>query len=311
MNEIDQRYQGKGALAKLFFTGLGMGAANIIPGVSGGTIAFLFGIYEDLIASISHFNIGLLRGLTRKGFGPTLQALPWRFLAALFAGVFIAIFSLANLMEWLLVEQRVWTFAFFFGLILATAPVIGRNIRVWNTGLIVLGVATAAIMYWVGGLLPMTTPDSWWFLFFCGAVAVCTMILPGISGSFILLILGKYQDIIRAVSERDLMPIVMVGLGCVCGLLAFVRVLNWLLHRHHDRTMIVLCGLVLGSLRRIWPWSETISTITTAKGEVMPVEQINVWPPLNGELLIALALCALGFWLAIALSERGEKAGPA
>ena len=307
MHPIDSKYSNAYARLRLILVGFAMGGANIIPGVSGGTIAFVFGIYEDLIQSLFQVNAPTMRLLWQGRAAECFKNFPWRFLVLLFAGVFVAIFSLARLMSWLLMHQRELTFAFFFGLILATVPMMLRHIRVWKTSVVLFGLGSLFSMFWLVGQVPVQTPQTFWFLFFCGALAVCTMILPGISGSFILVLLGQYQTIITAISRRDLVPLVSLGLGCVVGLISFVRALNWLLRRYHDQTMMVLTGLVVGSLRKIWPWKQVLRTIVGRKGKVIPVEEINIIPEWNAQVLWAVLLCAAGFLLALWLSSPVTK----
>ena len=310
MNSIDRRYAGRLGIFKLAGVGLCMGAANIIPGVSGGTIAFLFGIYADLIKAIKGVDMQLLTMLLGKQWSRLADYLPWRFFAALLTGVLVAILSLAKLMSWLLHNKPVVTYAFFFGLILATVPVIGRTLKHWTRAQIVLGLVSTLVMYLFVGLVPVSTPESLWFLFLCGAIAVSTMILPGISGSFVLVILGKYQYIIDCISDRNIVPLAAVSLGCVVGILVFIRLLHWLLDHYHDETLVVLTGMVLGSLRKIWPWKETLSSVISSKGKIIPLEQINHWPEaFSGEVVLALFWCAAGFALAWFLGGTKEPRG--
>ena len=307
MNTIDFKYAGRPGTLKLLGVGLCMGAANIIPGVSGGTIAFLFGIYADLINAIKSVDMRLLTLFSKKQWSELADYLPWRFLAALLSGVLAAILSLAKLMSWLLHNQPVATYAFFFGLILATAPVIGRTLKHWSRVHIILGLISTLAMYVFVGMVPVNTPESLWFLFLCGAIAVSTMILPGISGSFVLVILGKYQYIIDCITHRELVPLAVVGLGCVVGILVFIRLLHWLLDRFHDATLVVLTGMVVGSLRKIWPWKETLRVTVSSKGKIIPLEQINHWPgAFDSEVILALFLCAAGFALAWFLGGTKE-----
>ncbi len=309
MNNIDQKYTAAPrGIPKLVGIGICMGAANIIPGVSGGTIAFIFGIYADLIRAIKLFDFEVLKMACRRQWKKLLDYFPWRFLAAILSGVVLAIFSFAKLMSWLLQYQPVPTFAFFFGLILATAPVIGRTIKQWNPSVVALGIISTIGMYFFVGMVPVNTPDSLWFLFLCGAIAVSTMILPGISGSFVLVILGKYQYIIDCISHRDIVPLGVVALGCAVGILIFIRILNWLLNRYHDQTLVVLAGMVLGSLRKVWPWKETLKVTVSSKGKIIPIEQINQLPAeFSPEVVLAVILFVLGLLLAWNLGGRSES----
>lgn len=295
---------------RLVATGFCMGIAHIIPGVSGGTIAFIFGIYEDLIAALKSFDTKFLKFLFKFKIKELLEYVPWQFMTAILLGTLGAIFSLSKLMTWLLVNKPVQINAFFFGLIMATAPIIGRNIKKWNLTTGFLGVLSAIGMYFLVGMIPIQTPNALWFLFLSGALAISTMILPGISGSFVLLLIGKYQYIIEAVSNRDFGILFAVALGCIVGILAFVRLLSWLFNRFHDQTVIILTGLVLGSLRKIWPWKETLQSMTTHKGKIIPIEQINTLPrELNLEVMQAIFLVIVGFLIAWFLGKSSPKEG--
>ena len=288
-----------------------MGTADVIPGVSGGTIAFLLGIYEELIQSIRSFNMRFARRLLRGRFKEAFDHVGWRFLSALLTGIALAIVSLAKVITWLLATRPILVNAFFFGLIVATIFVIGRIIRKWSLGLGVALVVSAGFMYWLVGLVPVQTPETWVFLFFSGALAISAMILPGISGAFILVLLGKYRFILEAVHERNLVVILVVGLGVLCGIVTFVRVLGLLFDRYHDLTVSVLTGIVIGSLRKVWPWKETLRSIEGSHGKVIPVSQVNVWPTVwDGEVLAALVLMVIGFIVAWYLNVDPPKRIP-
>jgi putative membrane protein len=166
-------------------------------------------------------------------------------------------------------------------------------------------------MYLIVGMVPLNTPDGLWFIFFCGAVAICTMILPGISGSFVLVVLGKYEYIIDCITRHQVLPLAVFALGCAAGILAFIRILSWLLKHYHNRTMIVLTGLVLGSLRKIWPWKKIVAVAYPGHGHVIPADMINVlpqqWTP---EVAGAVAFCVIGFWLAWWLGDDRKAKQP-
>jgi len=286
------------------FKGFCMGIADIIPGVSGGTIAFLMGIYEELIDSLSSFDREFLK---RLGRGEIIQAFAqtgWKFLTALVTGILAAIFSLSHVLRWLLQNAPVYVNAFFFGLIITTVFVIAQKVRKGDFAKMAIGLVSAVVMYNLVGMIPLQTPDAWWFVFVSGMIAICAMILPGISGAFILLLLGKYEYIITAVSERQFSVLIIVALGCIVGLLTFVRLLKWLLHRYYDLTLSVLAGLVLGSLRRVWPWRETLEAVITPKGKLIPVEQINVLPSaFTTEIVFAALFLIVGICLSLCLAR--------
>ncbi len=237
--------------------GFAMGAANVVPGVSGGTIALLTGIYSDIVDAISAItDKQTWKALLSGNFSEFWRLIKGNFLLALAIGVILSIFSLARLMTLCLNSYPILTWAFFFGLILASSFYMFRDIKGWNARCIaavaigvVLGIVTCT-------LSPTDTPDSFWFIFICGAIAICTMILPGISGSFILVILGKYDYIMQAISELDLPVLLVFALGCIVGILAFAKLLHWLLGRWEKETLLILLGFVLGSLVKVWPWHD-------------------------------------------------------
>ncbi|MDP8262041.1 MAG: DUF368 domain-containing protein [Candidatus Ancaeobacter aquaticus] len=293
---------------KLWLKGCCIGIANIIPGVSGGTVAFVFGIYEDLVKAIKSFDITCLKLLFTFKIKALFNHIPWRFLAVVFFGVFTAILSVSRGLSWLLQNKPVLVYAFFFGLILATGPVIAKRVRKWNvpTGIALL-LATVGTFFFVG-LVPVTTPDTLWFLFLSGMIAAVSMILPGLSGAFMLVLIGKYQYILDAINDGDIVSLGVVAFGCAVGVLVFVRGIHWLLTHKHDVTVAFLTGLVLGSLRKIWPWKVTLESITSSKGKIIPIEQVNILPPqINAETIYAVILCAIGFYVAIKLSTPTPK----
>lgn len=305
----------------LVLKGIGMGAADVIPGVSGGTIAFITGIYEELIRSIRSFDLDALRKLARFD----LRAFWWHidggFLFSVLAGIAISIFSLARLMKYLLDTYPIFVWSFFFGLIVASSWLVAREVRRWNVGPVVALAVGAAAAYLITVLSPATTPDTGWFILLSGAVAVCAMILPGISGAFILLLLGKYAYIIGAVSTLDLPVLLLFAVGAVVGIIGFSHLLSWLLTRYHGTTVALLTGFMVGSLNKIWPWKEVLETYRDSHGAVQPLVERNVLPEaferLTGQparLGWAIVFMAAGFLLiwgiergAAALKRRGEK----
>ena len=237
--------------------GFGMGAANVIPGVSGGTIALLTGIFGRIIGSLNALmEITTWKLLLRGDFREFWQRIDGRFLAALAAGVLLSVFSLARLMEYVLLHHPVQTWGFFFGMIAASAVVMLTEIKGWrmsDAGWAVLGLVLGLV---VCTLSPTRTPDELWFVFLCGVLAVCTMILPGVSGSFILLILGKYDYIMNAIGSFNGPVLIVFAAGCAVGILAFSKFLHWLLARCERQTLLVLVGFVIGSLVKVWPWND-------------------------------------------------------
>ena len=262
----------------LVLKGIGMGAADVIPGVSGGTIAFITGIYAELIGSIRSFDLTALRKLLKldlKGFWKHING---GFLFSVLAGIGISIFSLAKVMKYLLETHPIFVWSFFFGLIIASAWLVAREVKRWSVGTVVALVAGAVAAYMITVLSPASTPDAWWFIMLSGAIAVCAMILPGISGAFILLLLGKYAYIIGAVSAFNIPVLLLFVVGAVVGIISFSHLLSWLLARHHGMTVALLTGFMVGSLNKIWPWKETLETYTDSHGAMQPLVERNVLP---------------------------------
>lgn len=293
---------------RLFFVGVAMGIADLIPGVSGGTMAFILGIYEELLSAIKSFNLKVLNLAARFKLKEAAAQIPWLFLIVLFAGIGGTVFSLAHLMSWLLENQPIFLFAFFFGLILASIIAVGAHIR-WSFQTILALIIGSVGAYIIVGLVPLDMPHDPLTLFLSGMVAIMAMILPGISGSFILLILGQYEHVLNAVKNFDLLTILPVGLGAVVGITAFARVLSWLLKHYHQATVAVLVGFMIGSLRVIWPWKDILEE-RIVNGETVPIVRVNVLPPFGPELWLALALCLSGFLLVTVLDHLQSRSNP-
>lgn len=240
-----------------------MGAADVIPGVSGGTIAFITGIYDQLISSINSINGTAVKLFFSGKFKEFWKHINGTFLLSLFCGILFSVVTLAGLMQYLLESHPIQTWAFFFGLIVASSLFILRGIEGWNLKAVIFLILGVCLGIIVCTLSPTTTPDALWFIFLSGAIAICAMILPGISGSFILLILGKYKYIMEAITGlttgqavgENLVILGVFAIGAVCGIIAFSRILNWLLSRYHKQTLLVLAGFIIGSLVKVWPWS--------------------------------------------------------
>lgn len=286
--------------AVLVLNGFLMGAADVVPGVSGGTMAFILGIYDELIDSIRAAVPFLRRLLTlrlREAFG----VFPWRFLIAVAAGIGIAILSLANALHWALENHPTLIYALFFGLIVASVYVVRNRIQHWNFQVLLM-IATAAVgAFLLVGMRPAESPNSLLFVFLSGMIAICAMILPGISGAFILVLLGKYQYILGAVTNFDLPVIITFMLGAATGIIAFSNVLRWLLTHLHDLTVAALIGFMLGSLRELWPWK-----LTHMQGDI-PTEVVLVLPEtLSGETLAAIGLMLVGFFTVILIEYIAE-----
>jgi len=285
-----------------------MGASDVVPGVSGGTMAFILGIYEELIDAIKSFDLKSLKLLVTLKIRLLLDHISWRFLLAVGLGILIAIFSLARVLSWLLQNRPVLIWSFFLGLILASVVSVSRRIEKWHilTCLCLLGGMIGT--YFLVGLVPVSTPTTPWFLFLCGAIAICAMILPGISGSFILVLLGKYQFVLGAVNDRNFVVLSIVAAGACVGVALFSRLLGWLLNRYHDLMVAILTGLMLGSLRKVWPWKETIESLVDIHGRVVPIVQANILPrQWNGEVFAALLLMMIGLLAVLFLDRVADR----
>ena len=298
-----------------------MGAADVIPGVSGGTIAFIMGKYDEFVGSLASINGEALKLLLKGRFSAFWKHINGSFLLSLVAGIGISVIALAGLMQMLLSDFPIQTWAFFFGLIVASSLFIIRGISGWKLReglLLVFGILLGAV---ICTLSPTQTPDGLWFIFLSGALAICAMILPGISGSFILLILGKYEYVLGAISGlvagvdpgRNLLILGVFGLGAIIGILAFSRFLHWLLARWQKETMIVLAGFIIGSLVKIWPWSNAEAIVLSqfpelaASGESLPAEIISQYMAsadlhIGGAVLFAL----IGFCLVTGIEMAGK-----
>jgi len=279
--------------------GAGMGAADVVPGVSGGTIAFITGIYEELIHSIKSIDIEAVKLFFTGKWRSFWKHINGNFLLSVFAGIFIAVVSLARLLEHLLESQPVLIWSFFFGLILISSWVVARRIKQWNYSKVVALVGGIAIAFYITSVTPAVTTNAAWFIILSGVLASCAMILPGISGSFILLLLGKYAFALRAVNEADLGAIFLLGVGAVIGLLSLSRLLSWLFKKYHDGTVAILAGFMIGSLNKIWPWKETVETVVI-EGVEKPLVQKNTVPAAGqsgDQLATAILMMMLGIGL--------------
>ncbi len=285
--------------------GFVMGCADIVPGVSGGTMAFILGIYEELVMSIrAGARRPFWQALLRLDILSALEAVNARFLAAVLAGIVVAVLTLASWLEWTLKSHPVLIWSFFFGLVFASIVTVRKRVRSWSATLYAALAAGAVGAYFLVGAVPVQTPESAWFLFLSGMLAICAMILPGISGSFILVLLGKYQFVLAAVNQRDVVSLAIVGVGAVVGIVTFAQILAWLFKRYHDLTIAVLIGLMAGSLRKIWPWKLTVESIIDRHGEILPTVQQNFLPSaLTGEVFLALGLALAGFVIVMALDR--------
>ena len=291
--------------------GMAMGAADVVPGVSGGTIAFISGIYEELLNSISSFNLSLFFVLKNEGFMKVWKMVNGRFLLALFIGICISVLSLAKLIENLLENHPILIWSFFFGLVLASIIYIAKQIKIWNIKCYLYLIFGLIFAYYITTLNPVLTQNSSpWFLFLAGMIAICAMVLPGISGSFILVLLGAYKPILNAINTKDFFSIIIFMAGAILGLLTFSRVLKWLFSKYKNYTLALLIGFITGSLNKIWPWKETISWRTNSKGIEVPFNTTSVSPfSFDGDskLLMAGLLAIIGFSLILLLEKLAVK----
>lgn len=289
---------------RLFFTGFTMGSADIVPGVSGGTIAFILGIYEELLNAIKLLSGQVPRLLIKGKFKEAWETIPFHFLIPLGLGVAGAVLSLTNLLSHLLTTQPVFVWSFFFGLVLASVFLVSKRIVTWDLRDIAFMLVFTVIAYELVGAVPVETPANPITFVLSGAIAICAMILPGISGSFLLLIMGKYEQIIEAVKSFDIITIGFVGIGAVLGLALFSRLLSWLFKNHHDIVIASLTGFMIGSLRKIWPWKETITTRINSHGIEVPIVQQNVLPAgFDYSVVIAILLCIVAIFLIMTLER--------
>ncbi|OAD46093.1 DUF368 domain-containing protein [Polaribacter atrinae] len=287
--------------------GMGMGAADVVPGVSGGTIAFISGIYEELLGSISNVNLGLFKTLKKDGLKAAWTQLNGNFLASLFIGIFISIISLAKVIKYLLENEPVLLWSFFFGLVLASIIYIAKQITKWNIISFVVLILGAFLAYYITTLNPLVSENSSsLFIFIAGAIAICAMILPGISGSFILVLLGAYKPVLDALNNKDFKTIFVFMAGAVIGLLSFSHVLKWLFKHYKNLTLAALTGFIIGSLNKIWPWKETLTWRTNSKGIEVPFKEQSVSPfsfEGDAQLTMAIVLAVVGFIIILGMER--------
>jgi putative membrane protein len=296
--------------AVISLKGLAMGAADAVPGVSGGTIAFISGIYEELVSTISNVNGSLFKTLYNKGFVAFWSQANGNFVLALLSGIIISYVSFMKLAKYLLESHPVLIWSFFFGLIIASIYFVGKQITKWNLPVVIAFIIGAGIAFYITMLPALSTSDSPYFLFIAGSIAICAMILPGISGSFILIILGAYKTLSDAIHDIDIKRITLFVTGAVIGLLSFSHVLKWLFKHYHNITLALLTGFILGSLNKVWPWKETLTWHTDSKGIISPVLQESVSPfSFQGDSMLAFAsiLMILGFLTIFILEKVGSK----
>ena len=284
---------------------MAVGLANIIPGVSGGTIALITGIFERLINSIKSFGIASLTLLIKGRFKEFAEKTDLYFLISLFTGVIIAIVLLAKIFDYLFNQHPVLIWSFFFGLILASVFFVGRTVEKWRISVVISFIIGTAIAVTITFLTPATQNNNFMYLSLCGVVAVCSMILPGLSGSFVLILMGNYQLVaIDAINNRDMSILMPVLLGAIVGLIVFSHILSWVFKRYKDLTIAILTGFILGSLGVIWPWKTQINEMFGDKIKVIGYDYFI--PDLNKEFIFAIAIMLIGI-LSIWIMEQSAK----
>ena len=293
------------------FKGMAMGAADVVPGVSGGTIAFISGIYEELLGSISNVKLSLFKTLKNEGIKEAWKQLNGNFLLALFVGIFVSILSLAKVIKYLLENEPILLWSFFFGLVLASIIYIAKQITKWNFISLILLIVGAVLAYYITTLNPLVSESSSsLYILFAGAIAICAMILPGISGSFILVLLGAYKPVLDAVNNRDIKTVLIFMAGAIIGLLSFSKILKWLFANYKNYTLAVLTGFIIGSLNKIWPWKETLTWRTNSHGVKVPFNQQSISPFAfdgDAQLTFAILIAILGFGLILMLEKLAVK----
>ncbi len=295
--------------------GCAMGAADVVPGVSGGTIAFISGIYEELIGSIKSVDLEAIKLLLRFQFKELWQKVNGNFLSAVLCGIVLSVLSLAKVMTYLLENHPIMIWSFFFGLIIASSMLIFKEIKNFNLLSAASIVVGAVVAYFITVLSPAQTPNDWWFIVLCGAIAICAMILPGVSGSFILLLMGKYLYILNALSNFEIVTILLFIAGAAVGIISFSHILSWLLKHFHTATVSLLTGFMIGSLNKVWPWKEVLETTLNSHGETIPLVQRNISPmqfeSINGEssmLIMAVVMAIVGFATIYIIEKLGHSA---
>lgn len=293
------------------FKGIAMGAADVVPGVSGGTIAFISGIYEELLGSISNINFSLVKTLKNEGVKAVWKQVNGNFLASLFTGIFISIVSLSKIIKWLLENESILLWSFFFGLVLASIFYIGKQIEKWNFKIGLSGIIGVVFGYVITIIPATNTSDiSYVFLIFSGAIASCAMILPGISGSYILLLIGIYPVVMTAITERNMTILSAIGIGVIIGLLSFSKLLKWLFAHYKQEMLVVLTGIMLGSLNKVWPWKKTVSTYLDSHKEIKPLLEQSISPfsfDGDAQLIGAIVMAIIGFALILFMEKWAEK----
>lgn len=312
----------KHSFIQVLLRGMAMGAADVVPGVSGGTMALITGIYQRLIDAVGSITADLLptlrkEGLNKKGITAAWKAIDGTFLVAVASGILLSVLSLARVLSWALDAYPPVVWAFFVGLIAASTVVVLRGVKQWNVWRAFLTVFFAAALVAVSVMTPASTPDESWFVFISGMIAISAMILPGISGSFILVLLGKYEYVLNAVHDLNIGVLVIFALGCGIGILTSARIISWLFEKYHDSTMAAIVGIMIGSLYTVWPWRQA-TRVTGEYGTeefkvltdqpVMPAEYaadpiLGVAATAEPYVLASVVACVVGIILVYAIQK--------
>lgn len=298
----------------LYLKGVCMGVADIVPGVSGGTIAFITGIYDELLHAIKSIDVEAFRLLTQKKFRTFWKKINGNFLCVMLLGILTSFVLLARLVMYLLLHHPVIVLSFFFGLILISVPLVLREIRKWDFTAVLAIALGISMTYGFSLLSPIESTNALWFVFFSGMLAVCAMFLPGISGALVLVLLGKYQYLAKALLEFNISAILVFLLGCVVGLVGISRILSWILDNYHTTTVALLAGFMLGSLNKVWPWREAFEFVTNSKGEQVPVFDKSILPweyfattGKNPLIFQAILMMALGVFIVVLIEKIASR----
>ena len=306
--------------------GLAMGAADVVPGVSGGTIAFISGIYQELIDSINNVNLSVLKTLKNEGLKAAWKQVNGSFLLALLSGIGISILTFSKVITHLLETQPILVWSFFFGLIIASITLIWKEITSWKLVDILFLLIGITVSYYITIARPVSSPDSYWYLFLSGFIAIIAMILPGISGAFILLLMGSYETVIGTINTfreglttanseiltQALLKLGVFALGCIIGLKSFSKILHWMFEHHKNTTLTLLVGFMVGSLNKVWPWKQVLETRINSHGEVVPYIDKSILPQnFEGDpkITMAIVLAILGFVLIFGMEKMASKLG--
>jgi putative membrane protein len=285
--------------------GMSMGAVELVPGVSSGTIALLVGVYQELLDSIKSINLSALKLFITFKWKEFWKVINGNFLLSLVLGICISLFSIARLISFLLHAYPILVWAFIFGLMIASVWVIVQDVRQWNWKLVLCFIIGAIAAFFITMATPTQTPDAFWFIFLCGVIAICGMMMPGTSGSFILILLGKYDYMVNAVKSFNMPVLFIFCAGVVIGITSFSRVLSFALRRFHDITIATMSGFILGSLNIVWPWKRVVETCTDSHGNVIPLIKANMLP--DQLLWEAIGLAFAGFAFVYLIDKLSKK----